>query len=130
MHNVWACYDLKDQLAHEVLFEKVENYFATGDFLENATTPTPPTSRINKTLQPPIYLQRPGHSLTIVGLERHTNGRTYLIVLDPVFSTTKAMRQFLDVGVRRVVRPNLDVLELYRRGASRLHYYEAFEMVM
>lgn len=130
-HNVWACYDTKDQMAYKVLMDKLENYFAAGnDTAPDLPAPPAPSSRINKTLLPPVYLQQPGHSLTVVGLERHTNGRRYLVVLDPTFSTTRAMRQFLDVGVRRVVRPNLDVIEFYRRGGSRLHSYDCFEIVM
>jgi zinc finger-containing ubiquitin peptidase 1 len=130
-HNVWACYDTKDQLAHEVLLDKLENYFAAGDATAiSLPAPLAPASRINKTLRPPVYIQHSGHSLTVVGLERHRSGRRCLVVLDPTFSTTRAMRQFLDVGVRRVVRPNLDVVEFYRRGGSRLHNYDAFEIVM
>jgi hypothetical protein len=130
-HNVYAVYDSKEKLAHEVLLDKMEHYFAAGKFEPDAEPEIPtPTARITKTSLPPVYLQQPGHSLTVVGLERHKSGRRYLIVLDPTFPTSKAMRQFLDVGPRRVVRPNLDVIEFYRRGGSRLHPHNCFEMVM
>jgi hypothetical protein len=130
-HSVWACYDTKDQLAHEVLLDKLENYFATGDSTQICRpAPPAPTSRINKTPLPPVYLQQPGHSVTVVGLERHRSGRRYLVVLDPTFSTSRAMRHLLDVGARRIVRPNLDVIEFYRRGGSRLHNFDCFEIVM
>jgi hypothetical protein len=131
MHRTYPCYDTDERMAHEVLLDKVEEYFATGDFQEQSSGGlAPPTSRISKTLLPPLYLQQPGHSVTVVGLERHMSGRKYLIVLDPTFSTSRAMRQFLDVGVRRVVRPNLAVIEFYRRGGSRLYQHDCFEMVM
>jgi hypothetical protein len=118
------CYcfaDSKDgKWAHENLLDRVEIYFGQGQA---------PQDRINRTLLPPIYLQIPGHSITIVGLERMVDGSRNLVVLDPMYLTSRAMNQLLDVGPSiRKSRP--EAMGIYRRGTNRLGSHSEFEVVM
>ena len=111
--------------------DKVEAYFEQS-FANNtnlAGRPAP-RDRINRTLLPPIYLQQPGHSLTIVGLEKHVNGQRFVIVLDPMYLTSRAMNQLLDVGPRRVRSARPEVMDIYRRGDERLYKHTDFEILM
>ncbi|KAJ4303008.1 hypothetical protein N0V90_001899 [Kalmusia sp. IMI 367209] len=59
--------------AHESLLAAIERYFSQAAISDG--------SNVYKTLLPPIYLQQPGHSLTIVGIERRRDGSLNLMVL-------------------------------------------------
>ncbi|CAK1586707.1 unnamed protein product [Parnassius mnemosyne] len=64
--------------------------------------------------KPPLYLQHQGHSRTIIGYEKHKDGKATLLVLDPSHSPAQ---------VRAVVCGGLAsgaALRLLRRGASAL----------
>lgn len=102
------------------LFDCVEQYFSreVGDS----------KARICKTLLPPMYLQRPGHSLTIIGFEIHENGSRNLLVFDPMYVVSKEMRRLRDGAIRRPksVGP---LLRMYRRGREGLGRYRDFETV-
>lgn len=81
-----------------------------------------------KTLLPPIYLQQPGHSITIVGFERRRDGSSNLIVFDPMYSTSPAMHKLVGRKNIRTARP--EVLYAYRRGSGQLKKHAAFEILM
>ncbi|KAF2868407.1 peptidase family C78-domain-containing protein [Massariosphaeria phaeospora] len=106
--------------AHEQLFSAIEQYFAQAAFKDD--------SNVYKTLLPPIYLQQPGHSTTIVGFERRINGSCNLIVHDPMYHTSPAMHRLLGRRNIRTARP--EVLHAYRRGAKQLKKHAAFEVLM
>jgi hypothetical protein len=111
--------------------DKVEAYFEQSLLANTNQAGRPaPRDRVNRTLLPPIYLQQPGHSLTIVGLEKHINGQRFLIVLDPMYLTSRAMNQLLDVGPRRVSKSRPEVMDIYRRGDERLFKHMDFEILM
>ncbi|XP_068617948.1 zinc finger-containing ubiquitin peptidase 1-like [Battus philenor] len=64
--------------------------------------------------KPPLYLQHQGHSRTIIGYEKHKDGKATLLVLDPSHSPAQ---------VRAVVCGGAAggaALRLLRRGASAL----------
>lgn len=110
-------------MAYESLFAQVEAYFKSAvpsDFQQGKRA-------IQRTLAPPIYLQHPGHSITIVGYERHKNGKAYLVVLDPMYVTSKAMDQLLDAGPRSVKRGKHELLDSYRRGVIDFKTYRYIE---
>lgn len=77
---------------------------------------------------PPIYLQRFGHSLTIVGLERKEDGDRNLLVFDSSFETSNGMRRALDGRDSRVMPETL--LKAYRRSELSLSRWEEFEIIV
>ncbi|KAI5364871.1 Putative peptidase C78, ubiquitin modifier-specific peptidase 1/ 2 [Septoria linicola] len=77
---------------------------------------------------PPIYFQRFGHSMTIVGLERLRNGTRNLLVFDSSFATPKPMQQ---LAQGRNTRSNVsDLLKPYRRSDRSLSRWDEFEVLM
>lgn len=98
----------------------IERYFTRASVSDG--------SNVNKTLLPPIYLQQPGHSITIVGFERRRDGSSNLIVFDPMYSTSPAMHKL--VGRRNIRTARPEVLYAYRRGSGQLKKHAAFEILM
>ncbi|CAD0058985.1 unnamed protein product, partial [Aureobasidium pullulans] len=89
-------------------------------------------TKIHKTHQAPIYFQQPGHSLTIVGLERFNDGSRNLLVFDPSFGPSQALKSLL-------VRPSSatvpaktadHLLKSYRRTIAQLAKYDEFEVLV
>ncbi|KAF2680168.1 DUF1671-domain-containing protein [Lentithecium fluviatile CBS 122367] len=106
--------------AHEQLLAAVERYFAQAAASDG--------SNVYKTLLPPIYLQEPGHSLTIIGFERRRDGACNLLVFDPMYNTCPAMYKLIGRKNIRTARP--EVLYSYRRVAKQLKRHAAFEVLM
>ncbi|KAF2750451.1 DUF1671-domain-containing protein [Sporormia fimetaria CBS 119925] len=107
--------------AHEQLLYAVESYFSQAAVSEDGTN-------VLKTLLPPIYLQQPGHSVTIVGFERRKDGASNLVVFDPMYHTSPAMHALIGRKNIRTHRP--EVLQAYRRGSRQLGKHAAFEALM
>lgn len=93
--------DPRNRLAHESLFASVEQYFR----LPSSAPPTLGWSdhdtrgtqhNVHKTSHPPIYLQQPGHSMTIVGFERWKDGTCSLLVLDPGYKSSAGIERELE----------------------------------
>ncbi|OSS45394.1 hypothetical protein B5807_10225 [Epicoccum nigrum] len=106
--------------AHDSLLLAVERYFTQAAVSDG--------SSVHKTLLPPIYLQRPGHSITIVGFERRSDNYCNLVVLDPVYVTSPAMHKL--IGRKNIKSARPEVLHAYRRGPSHLRKFAAFEILM
>ena len=125
-HEVLACGDERDggRRAHQMLFDAVENYFAAGVEGDD-------TGKVHRTCRPPIYLQQPGHSLTIVGYEKHRNGSRNVVVFDTIFNTPQYMRAYLAGRGRRPDAEFIDrAMHIYRRGSYQLRKYKDFEILM
>ncbi|OAG05697.1 DUF1671-domain-containing protein [Paraphaeosphaeria sporulosa] len=106
--------------AHDSLLAAIERYFAQAAVSDG--------SNVYKTLLPPIYLQQPGHSITIVGFERRRDGTGNLMVFDPMYSTSPAMHKL--IGRKDIKAPRPEVLYAYRRVAKQLRKHAAFEILM
>ncbi|KAF1942083.1 DUF1671-domain-containing protein [Clathrospora elynae] len=106
--------------AHDLLLAAMERYFARAAVSDG--------SNVYKTLLPPVYLQQHGHSITIIGFERHRDGSCNLIVFDPSYSTSPAMHML--VGRKNIRTARTEVLAAYRRDARRLKNHAAFEILM
>jgi len=109
--------------AHEVLLDKVEAYFKDGNEEPH---------KVRRTYKAPLYLQHRTHSLTIVGLERRTDGSRNIIVFDPMYHTPEGMQRLLDRGIPPSTASDRfihDVMAFYRRGDLNLHKYEEFEIL-
>ncbi|KAF2719810.1 hypothetical protein K431DRAFT_227789 [Polychaeton citri CBS 116435] len=108
-------------VAHEKLLDHIEAYFmsATDWAIKHGTSFITDLA--------PVYLQRQGHSLTIVGLQRCTDGYRDLLVFDPSIETARAMRPLLD---GRRVRASPEALtKPYRRSERHLSMWKEFEIV-
>ncbi|KAF1915320.1 peptidase family C78-domain-containing protein [Ampelomyces quisqualis] len=114
--------DIKERKieAHETLLDAIERYFSQAAVEDG--------SSVHKTLLPPIYLQQPGHSITIIGFERRRDGSCNLVVLDPMYSTSPAMYKLLGRKNIQTARP--EVLHAYRRSPRQLKKHAAFEILM
>ncbi|CAK7208348.1 hypothetical protein SCUCBS95973_000071 [Sporothrix curviconia] len=100
-----------------LLFRNVEEYFSRGRY--------EPGKKVRATRVPPIYWQHPGHSLTIVGIEKTTAGEMNLLVFDPVFRDSSMMARL--VGHKHSHPDQL--LRPYRRGPRYLSRFRAFEII-
>jgi hypothetical protein len=107
--------------AHEQLLYAVESYFSQAAVKDG-------DSKVYKTLLPPIYLQQPGHSITIIGFERRKDGSCNLLTFDPMYHTSPAMLALL--GRRHIKTPRPEVLHAYRRSGRALRKHAAFEILM
>ncbi|KAJ4309616.1 hypothetical protein N0V84_011399 [Fusarium piperis] len=103
------------------LFEAVESYFQGG--IKNVE------DRIRVTDLPPIYLQHPGHSLTIVGIEKQMDGHTNLLVFDPSFRDSSKIRSLVGRTVQHKTSSIDESLHPYRRGSHYFRKYNQFEVL-
>ena len=107
--------------AHEQLLYAVESYFSQAAIKTD-------NSNVYKTLLPPIYLQQPGHSITIVGFERRRDGSCNLVAFDPLYHTSPEMHRL--VGRTNIKTPRPEVIYAYRRVPKQLRKYATFEVLM
>ncbi|KAF5026022.1 hypothetical protein F66182_1877 [Fusarium sp. NRRL 66182] len=119
--SVQAFKDKERGKSKQHLFEAIERYFQGGV--------TDVEDRIHLTGLPPIYLQHPGHSLTIVGLERQMDGHTNLIVFDPSFRDSTKIRNLVGKSVRHKPSSIDGFLQPYRRGSHYFRKYNQYEVL-
>lgn len=80
-----------------------------------------------QTTLPPIYLQHPGHSLTIVGLEVRKDDSMSLLVFDPAFNQSPGAER---VGRRMTSHNPSGIMRAYRRDKKYLKKYSEYEILM
>ena len=107
--------------AFEQLLDSVEQYFSApavtsqaGDFQK---------ARI--TALPPIYLQRPRHSMTIVGIAKRKDGSRNLLVFDPAYYPSRDMTKM--ASGESDFKYSKSLIKPYRRGKRYLRRFTAFE---
>ncbi|WZH45168.1 Zinc finger with UFM1-specific peptidase domain-containing protein [Fusarium acuminatum] len=105
----------------QCLFDAVEGYFRGGI--------TSIEDRIHLTGLPPIYLQHPGHSLTIVGFEKQMDGHANLLVFDPSFRDSSKIRSFIGKEVRHKTSSIDSLLQPYRRGSHYFRKHNQYEVL-
>lgn len=105
--------------AHTLLFSTVEEYFANGctDF----------DPKVRCTSLPPLYFQHPGHSMTIVGFEKRSDGSRNVIVFDPMFHDASSVTKLIGQQFSHESPANL--LKAYRRATQYLKRYNEFELL-
>ncbi|KAF3760218.1 DUF1671-domain-containing protein [Cryphonectria parasitica EP155] len=103
--------------AEASLLFNVEQYFAQGVYS--------PGDRVRCTMLPPIYFQHAGHSMTIVGIEKETNGKANLLVFDPMFRDAAVITQ--RIGRKFKYKYADSAIHAYRRGHKYLRRYREFE---
>jgi hypothetical protein len=117
IHQFHDTIEVNNQYADQNLLDWVESYFREAALDDS--------NKVKCTLKPPIYFQRPGHSLTIVGVEKMKDGKRNLLVFDPMYQVPGAMQALIERGRVRETNPKL--LRLYRRSQQRLYSYADFE---
>lgn len=68
-----------------------------------------------------------GHSLTIIGFEIRDNGSANLLVFDPMFRTSPAIKRLIGTSAKSSEPARL--LKAYRRSSSSLQKYNLFEIL-
>lgn len=81
--------------------------------------------RICVTDKPPIFLQRPRHSLTIVGIEKLTKGKRRLLVFDPGYQPPSRVEKYSAGDKHRL--PSRRDMKVYRRNERYIRMYSKFE---
>lgn len=104
------------------LLDYVEDYFVSGGGQR-----TEAGRKTCLTQLAPIYLQRPRHSLTIVGMQQRTNGSRSLLVFDPGHEPPKDLIKSL-LAKSEIKNPK-NVLKAYRKDERYLKRYRAFEIL-
>jgi hypothetical protein len=104
--------------AHNSLLQEIASYFRSGCSPENG-------NKVLQTRLPPVYFQHQGHSMTIIGFEVRKDGNANLLVFDPTFRTSPAIKRLME----RSTDPQnpAKLLKIYRRGHAYLHKYREFE---
>ncbi|KAF2404554.1 DUF1671-domain-containing protein [Trichodelitschia bisporula] len=113
--------DQHGRYAHQRLLDWVEDYFRSSAPHD--------LNKVVTTLKPPIYLQRPCHSMTIIGLERMRDGTRNLLVFDPLYCAPRIMQDMIDRGPQAIHVPNEKFMRLYRRHETKLYPYLDFEVL-
>lgn len=106
-------------VAEGLLLTNIEQYFQQAIFN--------PEDKVRCTLLPPIYFQHKGHSMTIVGIEKQTDGKINLLVFDPMFRDSSVITQRM--GTSFVYQHADHALNAYRRGHKYLKRYREFEVL-
>ncbi len=80
--------------------------------------------------KPPIYFQHQGHSMTIVGVESRLDGDVNLMVFDPMFNPSPALKKVVMSGTTsfKCAEPE-KLLKAHRRGEKYLGKYRDFELL-
>lgn len=74
----------------------------------------------------PMFLQRPQHSITIVGIERLQSGKRRLVAFDPAWNPPSKVRSPLSEADCRGWRGQL-LLRRYRKRQRYLSRFKEFE---
>ncbi|KAI5360288.1 putative peptidase C78, ubiquitin modifier-specific peptidase 1/ 2 [Septoria linicola] len=107
-------------------------WLALLDFVEKYFVRSSKTSGSDSVTQselPPLFLQRPGHSMTIVGFEKDIKGRRRLLVFDPAWSPPSVVRPSSgQVGTSSNWSRHW-ALKMYRKDERYLKRHQAFELL-
>jgi zinc finger-containing ubiquitin peptidase 1 len=136
----------RGEKAHEEVVHALWDYFgrkpaATGSTSESdtpnegalaskATSDMP--RKLTVTQNAPVYLQRPGHSFTVIGVEERLSGVKRLLVFDPAWMPPAAMCKpgALSESALRSHWRGEWMLSMYRKPRRYMRRFDEFEVVM
>ncbi|SMR59724.1 unnamed protein product [Zymoseptoria tritici ST99CH_3D1] len=113
--------DRNGNTAVQELLDHVEAYFMSAIEFEEYGT-----SRV--TQLPPIFFQRLGHSMAIVGIERKVDETRNLLVFDSSHATSETMKKLVATG--RATASVRRLLDVYRRSDWSLSKWNEFEIIV
>ena len=95
-------------------------------------------TRIRLTHRAPIYLQEPGHSRTIVGLERLADGTRNLLTFDPSFEPSAKIKDLILIpnksfAARKGASEQVVIhnsMKMYRRTEAQLSHHQTYEALV
>ena len=102
------------------LLNLVENYFA------NSIAGCRSRGRVAMTSRPPIFLQRPGHSVVIVGIVKLKSGKRRILIFDPAWKPPARILEASPEGTKLSWKELLD-LRRYSKSERWLQRFSAFE---
>lgn len=102
------------------LLDALEMYFAASP-----TATTLPPDKVTLTTRMPVFLQRPRHSVTIVGIERNNRGKRRVLVFDPAWRPPAAISKD-GAGGKWEGRM---ALKRYRKSERYFKKFSAFEVL-
>jgi zinc finger-containing ubiquitin peptidase 1 len=109
--------------AYDIMLYGVCAYFDDERSKEN-------TDKVVITDKPPIYFQRPGHAMVIVGVEQRRDARVNLVVYDPAFNPSPALKSLaVNNNTTFAAQHPQKLLKAYRRDAKYLKSYNQFELL-
>ncbi|KAK3653092.1 hypothetical protein LTR22_011330 [Elasticomyces elasticus] len=73
------------------VIDSVEEYYSAA--MPSIAKRKDNAGRVHITSRPSIFLQRPGHSVTVVGITRLESGKRYLLIFDPAWSAPASFRK-------------------------------------
>jgi zinc finger-containing ubiquitin peptidase 1 len=106
--------------AWQELLDAIEEYFTPS---VRSTS----IARVHQTKLPPVFLQRPRHSITVVGIERLQNGKRRLLTFDPGYRPPAALRKASQSRYSQVSA--WLILWRYQRDEAYLKRYQSFEIL-
>jgi zinc finger-containing ubiquitin peptidase 1 len=113
----------KEVDAFETMLCAVCEYFDDDSSKDNV-------DKVVVTDKPPIYFQHRGHSMTIVGLEQRLDGVLNLVVFDPMFNPSPALKKLALANTTAFRSPEPEkLLKAHRRGEKYLQKYKEFELL-
>lgn len=102
------------------LLDHVETYY------ENALSDDTVHQKVNQTSGLPIFLQRPQHSVTIVGIVKLKSGKRKILVFDPAWKPPPTIIEVRQEWKRLSLKETL-VLSRYCKSERYLKRFSAFE---
>jgi len=100
--------------------DAIEKYFTSSE------VSTPSVTGVFQTKHPPIFLQRPRHSITVVGIKRLRNGKRALLTFDPAYQPPSDLKKKGLGSDLNQISARL-ILWRYSRDEAYLKRYRAFE---
>ncbi|PPJ61203.1 hypothetical protein CBER1_10282 [Cercospora berteroae] len=114
-------YVFEGKYAYRELLDFVEKYFSQTDHETGS-------SIVNQTGLMPLFLQRPGHSMTIIGFQKTRSGGRSLLVFDPAWQAPSTIRESIDVYSHSRWKRHR-TLKMYRKSERYLARFSGFEIL-
>ncbi|KAK5999294.1 hypothetical protein QM012_005619 [Aureobasidium pullulans] len=112
--------------AWQQLLDYTEAHFSASS---NPSVATTEAQKVHLTDKLPIFLQRPDHSLTIVGLIKCRSGKRKLLTFDPAWQLPSLMRSPLSANQHQAWRLKW-LFKQYTKSERYLKRYSAFEVLV
>ncbi|TKA68268.1 hypothetical protein B0A55_08526 [Friedmanniomyces simplex] len=112
------------------LLEAVEEYFSASIAVPAAEGEQRKVDggEVHMTSRPPIFLQRPGHSVTVIGTSRSKTGKRHLLIFDPAWSPPAVLRKAAPLTCEECKGLSAKwTLRQYRKSETYLKKWKAFE---